>query len=235
MESEAQPLIRKVGKPYGRLHTWRRSLSYLAWLIFVQDIVKDDKSRPHRNKQLAEQGWREYWHVKDMGENSEIYHDKSNTTEATEEDLNKEDYEGVKKMISMGGFAPRMSSEASKPTCSGVVATWKGKALTTMQKLADEEVAAQLLALDLRKNLGGKVVQKKHVNVAEGWQKKLTTKRDHILKLQATLSSTSDAILKKEGNKYEQSLSQADEILDSWNSESNKQLLENLLGLCTEG
>ena len=68
--------------------------------------------------------------------------------------------------------------------------------------------------------------------MAESWQKKLTNKRNHVLKMKATLSANSEAILSKENNKYDQVLQQAEELVTSWLSESNKELLEKLLTLC---
>ena len=175
--------------------------------------------------------------MKDLGETGDVYRDRSNSAEATEKDVEEDAYKKAKLMIACsGGVRPpgagkNLTGSSAMALESGLVATWKEKATTVMQELASEEAAAKLLAMELGKLVGGKVVQRKHINLAEGWHKKLSTKRDHILKMKSMLGPQSDAILKNENNKYDNSLDTAHEMLGGWQSEANKELLEKVLAL----
>ena len=196
------------------------------------DLVKNDKSRPHRNPELAAKGWREYYHVKDLGETSEVFHEKTTIAEAAETGLKQDEYDDAVKMVALGGGVAQSSSSTTRPATledKGIVSKWKGRAASIMQLLSDEEAAAKLLAMELGKHLGGRVVQRRHIAQAESWQKKLTNKRNLVLKLCSLLSANTTTILEKENNKYDVSLQQAEELVDSWQSESNKGMLEKLL------
>ena len=196
----------------------------------LADLIKDDPSRPHRNESLREKGWREYYHKKDQGDVEEIYYENKMSAESEETNVSMDPFLDAKKAISMsGGTARPMTKNA--PTTSGQVAKWIEECDGLTQRLAEEEGIAKGLGHQLEEKVGGPVVQRKHVRLAETFVSTFESKRDYCIKMKALIGPSSELILTKEKNKFSAVLESAKELLESWTSESNKELLMKVADL----
>ena len=197
-------------------------------------LVESDQSRPHSKPGLAAKGWREYFHVKAKAEREKLYHKDKFSSENRREDIGKEDYYEAAQAIALAGGAAVSNSKnagragsADKPKATA----WKAKADEFVTKITTEANQALQFALDLGIAVDkGKnaAVQRKHVNLANNWAKKFETKKAALFKMISAANLAKEEMF-KDGNKFEELLKSVGELLQEWENDDNKVLLDKVL------
>ena len=199
-------------------------------------LVENDESRPHSKPNLAAKGWREYYHVKDKVEVEKVFHEEKTEAKNDRTCDGEEDFEDAKKMIRAAGGASK-TEHKSKPknltdTSKPLMIAWKSKSDETLSSISGEANAACQLALDIDQAIQKGVnhaVAKKHLVLANTWVKKLENKKSQLLKGVSMANHAREDVFKVEGNKFDDLLESCKVLLESWEGEDNKVLLEKLL------
>ena len=201
----------------------------------LQDCVADDESRVHSNPTLAKKGWREYYHVKKKATVETLYHDESHQADAEVEPQDVDDFEEGRKAITLAGLGKSSSSTTSSPRTAGATSKsskWKLKADDVIKQLSDAEVEAMGLQSDITTSIDSKsnpALQKKHAALAGAWAKKLAVKKAFVMKNKTLASTSREDIFDKDGNKFDECLTQAMALKDDWEGDNNKALLSKLM------
>ena len=119
------------------------------------------------------------------------------------------------------------AGSADKPKATA----WKAKADEFVTKITTEANQALQFALDLGIAVDkGKnaAVQRKHVNLANSWAKKFETKKAALFKMISAASLAKEEMF-KDGNKFDELLKSIGELLQEWENDDNKVLLDKVL------
>ena len=211
----------------------------------LRDLVANEQSKPHPTEALAQKGWRVYWHVKNSCTKERIYSNDATCASQLADGLDPNEYtEAVGKIAVAGGMHPtegggaiedsrrKMCAIEDIPTKSSAAQKWKQSAQAWGEKLGQEEDLAASLEQEITsalENGGNPALQKKHAKDAARWAVKLRAKKAQLIKSKGMASYAKAGIFDKEGNKFDEYIEQAKNMLDDWEGEENKQLMIKLL------